>query len=375
MIHLVLDSSIFRKSPKLDSREFIVLSEMMDAGQVTLHIPYVVEREITSALEQDQRKRLTAAISSISKAVAYEPLGPKSSELETTLEKLKDNLDDLAFERVAVFSVWIGKHKAVRHAITLEQSNKALEAYFNGDPPLKQPKSRKDIPDSFIFQQIIELKNRYGADLVVVAEDNTLRTACEDISIVSWSDLLKFITSPSVRKFYSEKIIGENITEICEHVIGLAKIASKDIAEVLEKSLLSDEFRMLYGNNFPGEDGEIYLSGINVPHRIDVEDMEYIGKRIFMGSIHAEVELMYEFSLPIYDAMELDEDKYSASPLNDYYSEVETTDAFHFSARIELEFPDSNMTVQTLEELKSSLQEPLIKIGDLQNFELIDDIE
>ena len=177
MIHLVIDSSVFRRSPRLDSREFVVLSEMMDAEKVTLHVPYVVEREVATALEQNQRQRLTNAISNMSKALAYDPTGPKSTKLGNALEELKEDLDDLVSERVAALSKWIKKHKAVRLALTLEQSNNALEAYFKGDPPLKQAKSRKDIPDSFIFQQIIDLKKHCGADLVVVVEDGALRTA------------------------------------------------------------------------------------------------------------------------------------------------------------------------------------------------------
>ena len=154
MINVVLDSSIFRKSPRLDSREFAVLSEMMEAGHVTLHVPYVVEREIISTLKKDQNERLSGAISNITKALHYEPRGEKSEELELTLENLTANLEALVSERVAAWRLWMDQHGVVRHAITLEQSNNALEAYFNGDPPLKQPKSRKDLPDSFIFPTI-----------------------------------------------------------------------------------------------------------------------------------------------------------------------------------------------------------------------------
>ena len=272
MIHLVLDSSIFRKSPRLDSREFAVLSEMMEAGHVTLHVPYVVEREITSTIEKDQNDRLSSAISNITKAVQYKPRGEKSKKLVLILEKLTEDLEELVSERVKAWRLWMDQHGVVRHAITLEQSNKALEAYFNGDPPLKQRKSRKDIPDSFIFQQIADLEKCYGNELVVVVEDGALRSAREGVSITCWKDLLEFFTSPSVQEFFSEKIIRENDADICRYIAGVARARSDDIAERLEQRLLSDEYRVLHGANFPGEDGEIYLTGINVPHNVDVEE-------------------------------------------------------------------------------------------------------
>lgn len=139
--------------------------------------------------------------------------------------------------------------------------------------------------------------------------------------------------------------------------------------------MLSDEYRILYDHNLPGEGGQIYVSGINAPDHFDIEEMEYIGKRVFMASIRAEVELMYEYSLPIHDAVNLDPGKFSASPLNDHYWEVETTDDFCFFARLELEFPESNGNSKTLEEVKSSLQEPEIKVSDLTHFEMIDEME
>lgn len=373
MIHLVLDSSIFRKSPRLDSPEFAVLSEMMEAEHVTLHVPYVVEKEIISTLKEHQNERLSSAISNITKALQYKPQGGKSQKLGLTLERLTEDLEELVAERVAAWRLWMDQHGVVRHAITLEQSTNALEAYFNGNLPLKQPKSRKDIPDSFIFQQIVDLKKCYDKKLVVVVEDGALRNACESVSIICWKDLLEFFTSPSVQEFFSEKIIRENDTNICEHVVGVVRARSNDIAAHLEQRLLSDEYKALHGINFPGEDGEIYLTGINAPHSIEVEEIEYIGKRIFIALIRAEIELMYEFSLPIFDAIELDREKYSTSPLNDHYSEVETEDIFCFSARLVVEFAESVCTVGTLEELKLSLQEPSMQVDELQDFELMND--
>ena len=207
----------------------------------------------------------------------------------------------------------------------------------------------------------------------MVVEDGALRGACESVSIICWKDLLEFFRSPSVQEFFSEKMIRDNDTEICEYVLGVAVARSGDIAASLEQRLLSDEYRALHGANFPGEDGEIYLTGINAPHSIDVEEMEYIGKRIFIAQIRAEVELMYEFSLPIFDAIELDREKYSTSPLNDHYSEVETEDVFCFFARLVLEFAENVCSVGTLQELKNSLQEPTMQVDELQEFELMND--
>ena len=375
MMHVVLDSSIFRQCPRLDSTDFKLLARLMGAGQVVLHVPYVVEREHTSYLEQVQRKRIADASNNISKALDHVPLGTKSKDLKLTLEQLRCDLDDLVFERVSAFSQWLEEHKAIRHTITLEQLDGALEAYFKGYPPLKNPKTRGDIPDSFIFQQIISLQKCYGSDLEVVVADGALRAACESIAIDCWSDLLKFITSPKVRDFFAEQKIMEHSSVVCEHVLQIAKVKSGEIAKYIEEELLSGNYSTIYGDNFPGESGEIYLSGISAPHRVDIEGMEYIGDRLFMAEVHAETELMYQFALPIMDAIELDPREYSTSFLNDHYSEVEVTHTFHFSGRLELEFGECNVAADALNDLLCSLKEPEIRIADLYDFALPDDSE
>jgi len=372
MIHLVLDTSIYRKSPRLDSREFSVLSEMINAGHVILHVPHVVERECTSELELGQREKLNEAMVRLTKAVAFEPLGPKSKQLSEFLQKLRKDTDSLVSERAAAFSYWLDKHKAMRHPIKLDQTQRALEAYFSGTPPLKQPKSRKDIPDAFIFHQILDLKKCHQSELHVVVEDGALRSACENAHICCWSTLLEFITNPVVQEFYAERMIERHKPEVLAHVQNIAESRRSSIAASLEKALLSDQYTLICGDSLPGESGEIYLSGIDTPHSVTIEDVEYIGSILFLATVHAQVALMYEFSMDVFDALELDSDKYSTSPLNNHYVEVETTDAFQFSGRLELEFVKPETEVTSLSTLKSFLKEPTIVVSELENFEIID---
>ena len=79
MIHLVLDTSIYRESPRLDSPEFKLLSYMVERGYLVLHVPHIVEREQSTYLEQVQRGRLKKAINVLSKALSFEEHGPKST--------------------------------------------------------------------------------------------------------------------------------------------------------------------------------------------------------------------------------------------------------------------------------------------------------
>ena len=124
-------------------------------------------------------------------------------------------------------------------------------------------------------------------------------------------------------------------------------------------------------DSLPGESGEVYLSGINTPHSIEIDDVEYLGGTVFIATVHAQVELMYEFSIDIFDSLELDREKYFTSPLNEHYVYVERTDTFDFSGRLELEFTKSKIETASLSDLRALLNEPKFAVSELQDFEVI----
>lgn len=373
MIHLVLDSSVYRRSPRLDSPEFKILSYLASTGSLTLHLPYIVEREFTSYLEQIQKERIELATRKITSALNFDGHGPKSQGLSIILEKLKADAQELVAERSESFIHWIEAHDAVRHPISIENSHSALEAYFTGQPPLKEPKVRNDIPDSFIFQQILDLKNDYAAELGLVIEDNALRSACTDAEIDCWSKLADFLASPVAQEFLTQAVIQENEAEISEFVSGIANENIVEITSELEKLMLSSDYSTLSGDMIPGEFNQIYLSGVDTPYDVEIENIEYLGGTVFLIDVIGNVDLTYEFSVHIYDAYALDEDKFHISPLNEHYVEVETTDQFTFKGQVEFEFTEAVIASTTVDEMKAALKGPNIRATDLDDFELVVD--
>ena len=372
MIHVVLDTSIYRRNPRLDSKEFTLLQGISSTEQVTLHVPFVVEREFATQLEHDQRRRLDTAFRAISKALAFDPHGPHSAHLAEQFEVLQAALSGLVHERAAAFIHWLEDACAVRHPLTLEQASNALDAYFSGAPPLKEPKVRKDIPDSFVFQKLLELHQTHGSQLRVVVADQSLADAVRDAGIPVWATLREFLTSPDVQSLVAEQVIATNQPAVDNHVLALAEKSTEIIAKALEQALLSDEATIQYGNHFPGESGQIYLSGIAIPHDVHIGDVEYIGGTVFLANIAASVELMYEYPLPTHDALALDATKFSVSPLNDHYLQVETTDEFDFCACLEIEFPTWQTTPHDIHELKAQLASPELGVTNLDDFQIID---
>lgn len=371
MIHVVLDTSIYREKPKLDSKEFSLLQDIASSKKVAIHVPYVVEREFTTFLEKEQKDKLKGVISAISSVLRFDPNGPISVQLKGLLDQVETELPALVEERSKELCRWLKKANANKYPLTRELAYNAMEAYFSGTPPLKVPKARNDIPDSFIFQAVLELHREYGKDLAVIVKDGNLASSIQDAGIKCWSSLLEFLSSPLVQPLVAEQVISSNRKIVCQHVQTLAENSLAFIANTLEKALLSDEQANQHSNKFPGETGDIHLSGIYTPHEIHIDDIEYLGGMIFLGKIVAKVELMYEFPIYKSDAFELNPEKFSLSGLNDHYFEAETTDEFQLTARLEIEFPPLEATHMDADELKSCLADPEITVSDIYNLVII----
>jgi hypothetical protein len=370
MIHIVLDTNIYRKSPRLDSPEFKTLSFMAKEGRVCLHVPYIVEKEFLTHLEIEQREKIVSAIKSISNALNYEVTGEKTKDLSVILEKLKNDEKDIVTERSASFIDWLNLNNAKRHPLTLKQSEGALEAYFNGSPPLKEPKIRKNIPDSFIYQKIMELKINFGNDLTVVSKDSDLRSACEGAGILCFDELSKFLTSESAQDCLKQPIIDVNKQPVIEHTLKLANSKINTITDEIENLLLSGDYRMIHGDEIPGENREIYVSFADRPHSVCLEDVVYFSGGLFVIYFSAQVELLYQYPVSRSESNHLDINQFYITPLNEHYVYVETTDEFSFRGRVEIEFSDDIVSSASKKELLESMINPKILVSELDDFRI-----
>ena len=200
MIHLVLDTNVYHKIFKPNSRDHRDLAKLVELRCLELHVPYIVEREFSTYLEQQQRQNVKDLTRTLSKILSFQKPSNFSGVLREFLQYIDDNVDSISAEPAVAYDNWLVKLNAVRHSITQEQSQSALEAYFNGGPPLEHPKVRKHIPDSFIFQQILHLKDAYSS-LCVITEDKALKAACEQASIECYSDTRSFFGSATVKEY------------------------------------------------------------------------------------------------------------------------------------------------------------------------------
>lgn len=134
--------------------------------------------------------------------------------------------------------------------------------------------------------------------------------------------------------------------------------------------LLSDEYRIISGEKVPGESNEIYVSLVDRPHSIEYEEVEYFGGSLFIVYFGSLVELTYEFPAFHYDAYDLDRDKYYIEYIDKNFMQIETTDEFRFTGRVELDFDVELAGIHDIDELMRKLKEPEVTVSELEEFEI-----
>ncbi|TXL64342.1 PIN domain-containing protein [Zeimonas arvi] len=159
--HVVLDTNIYRKSPKRTDLAFLALERLAKAGLLHLHLPYVVEREFQTQQVTQYKKEVDAAVGGL-ESLIKKGVGPAQlATVEGMLNTLKGTAPALLSDVEQALPNWVVGIGGSRHAITEAQATLAMEAYFLGSAPLKAPKVRDDIPDSFIFQMIADLAKKH----------------------------------------------------------------------------------------------------------------------------------------------------------------------------------------------------------------------
>lgn len=189
MIHVVIDTSIYRTDPKREKAAFRILAKLAINNFVCVHIPRVVEREFSTqqlaSLENTfgDAKRF---VSAIRKRVS-EPLAFQVSGIDGLIETLRVNAEE---EISSSLSSWANEIGAEIHQNQPHHGELVLNAYFSGGAPFSQPKERKDFPDAFIYESIRDLVKLKGG-LHFVSADGNLRSAGSKLAGVITHDTLE----------------------------------------------------------------------------------------------------------------------------------------------------------------------------------------
>ncbi len=371
--HVVLDTNIYRKNPKRKGLAFLALERLAKAGSIHLHLPYIVEREFQTQQVAQYKKEFDAAIGGLESLIKK---GAESAHIATLDEMLatlrKTAPAVLAYVEQALPN-WVAKIGGSRHAITEEQATLAMEAYFRGAPPLKAPKVRDDIPDSFIYQVIADLAKK-RKPLTVIAEDEKIAQASELIEGVDvYRSLIAFIDSAPVQAELIELDIVSNLPSIIE-MIQSYEDADQEITSLLRhnggEAIL---WKKVHSRSIPDDNHEATITCHYAPEDIelDFDELSYYGNGEFglPYTFLATVSITYYIFKADYFA--LDEDELpSVTEHNDHYYEAEEDREVRVSGLVKLTFATAALESLSAENIDEHID---IEIDSVDEVSLEDD--
>src|SRR5437899_6350671 len=157
MLYVIIDTSIYTQDPKRSKAAFRAFTRLCEHNKIALYIPDFVRGEFISQQKADVEKNLEAIITaakSITRRTRDDRLVELAEEVTKAVEKTVPKCAALTAEE---FNKWAKRCKAIAGKIKPEHAVRVVADYFEGAPPFSSAKHRNDIPDSFIWQTILDV--------------------------------------------------------------------------------------------------------------------------------------------------------------------------------------------------------------------------
>lgn len=373
MIDLVLDTNIYRHDPKRISLVFAAIERLSHAKVLLLHIPYVVEREFQTQQREIYSNSLKKAISGLSGLSRKKLSTAILDELNKMKNKLEQESGNILLEAENEFTAWAKSINANRYPLCIDQAKDALEAYFQGKPPLSIPKVREHIPDCFIVQAIRKL-SADKKSMHVVSGDKRIREAFVDNKNVTvYENLTEFIESVLIQNELKELDLLENIEGIYSSIKAyegdrseISKVISEDIGEAIIYNTFEDP-------SIPDDNNEATIQSYYDAEEIEIDFTEifYYGNGQFgiPFSLNILVEAFYYIFKADYFCMS-DEEQKSISIMDHNEHYFEATDEFEVTVKGTVSITIDRDEIN-LEDFSECIDSGKISIEEIESIELL----
>ena len=299
MIHVVIDTSIYRSDPKRVKPAFRALARLLRGKKVQLHIPYYVKKEFLS----QQVTTIVGAITSIHntandilRAIRHSRVGSYAEQVKSEATTV---LQDAAKCVEEEFEGWLTEHYAVEHSIKPDHAQRVTADYFKGAPPFKSAKNRLDFPDSFIWQTILDLAKDM-MKLYVIANDGALYdAAAKDSRMIAFKTLDEFVQQPECQSALGA-LTDETVKINIERAKATISMHQQSLEDMIENGIIGALDDMtVHHSSIPDDnhEGLIYLVDAPLELSFDFNKIEYYGANELGVPFEAYVECTLNYAI------------------------------------------------------------------------------
>lgn len=341
----MLDSTILKQVPKLNSALYNELVKYIRADIYSLYVSEIVEQEYISWIRgeaQDSYDLVVKATNSLNKYYEEPSILGFKLEFNSTASIAASHINRILKE---VNDNWISfkeKTKATVIPIHPEHGKTVMDAYFSGGKPFRKIKNRNDIPDAFIFCALNELL-KSNEKVVFISSDKKFTEEIQCENIICFDSFSKLFDSDLPRldaRFFSS-LEGDNkfftLFGIFEDEIRrklVSEIEYADIADIIDDKIVEDAI---------GEYSGISTDVIDLIKKID--EATNISELTYLVSFEAKVKCTVESCTTKEEIVMINQQR-----LNNIDKEVEDDGNFkvsecyfyNFSGHFSVKFDDSD---------------------------------
>lgn len=372
MIHVVLDTNIYRGNPTRDNLHFKALEKLSKAGSLRLHIPYVVLREFQTEQRAIYSKDLAKAMSGLSglsrKLLDKDVL----QKLNATKAKLEAESENILSSAESQIINWADEIGAEPHALCLDQATLALEVYFKGKLPLQSAKSREDITDIFIVRSIYKLNSTINGIHVVAADGEIRDKFSDEETIATYKSLADFIGTKLIQDELKEADLIGNIGPLGaaartyeDESSDILNFLSGNIGEAIAGKAFSDP--SIRDDN---HEANVSSYGEAEDINLDFSKISYFGNGQFGIPFDLKIEALGIYHILKQDYYCLDSE-YEVVPSvqdhNDHYFQAEEDFELYVSGLVSFTIDRNNIN---LEDFSKCIVEDSYKIDEISDIRL-----
>lgn len=321
------DTSIWRGKSR-HSTAIKSVQRLCKAKKIKMLLPYIVENEFKTQMIEAEVKEVARHNEAIENRISTAE-GKILKILKAQRKATANNYNKIVESVVSIADTYLKTFNVERLGLTLEQAERAFSSYFDGDLPFSSKKCRKDIPDSFIFESLIEYsRNSPVTQMYLVVHDDGLRRALEQSEVEAFhvfKTVDQLIKHEDFQHIFANEFVHKHMKAI-KRTLNSKKNKEK-LAEFVEGQLYNVSFLGPFTTEVEGAENKeaigTSISSIeNDSIEFDLEDItDYGGGEVVIPfSVEAEILADYYIYKPDFWGM-IDPPSYSEH--NDHYVEVE----------------------------------------------------
>jgi hypothetical protein len=189
MYHVVLDTDVLRQDPQRRGIAFRRLLQLIAEGHVRLHLPEIGRREFLTAMAAESKKSIRDAERNL-KDVPVDFLTGVAVALRERLHDLRQTIGE---QWQAEFDSWCSRANVCLLPLPDGCMEAVMDAYFEGRPPFRSPKSRTDFPDALIWASVLDLAARAGSVCFIVRDERFRAAVTTESHVIGYASIGDFL--------------------------------------------------------------------------------------------------------------------------------------------------------------------------------------